>query len=54
MNKVRFLEATPNYYAPLAKWMIILCYERRGGGSIPSWGAKVYGELVESGLWRQS
>ena len=25
-------------YAPLVKWMITLCYERRGGGSIPSWG----------------
>ena len=25
-------------YAPLVKWIITLCYERRSGGSIPSWG----------------
>ena len=26
--------------APLVQWMRISCYEREGGGSIPSWGAK--------------
>ena len=31
-------------YARLVKWMIILCYERRGRGSIPLLGTKVYGE----------
>ena len=40
--KVRVLLGIPDY-APLVKWMITLCYERRGGGSIPSWGTKVYG-----------
>lgn len=34
------------YYAPLVKWMITQCYERWGGGSIPSWGASFIGDKL--------
>ena len=35
---------SPPYYARLVKWMITLCYERRGRGSIPLLGTMEDGQ----------